>query len=155
MKFFLFFVCIVVGFALLYFSRIRRYSDPEESFDGTIENTQSNIRRWIENMTQLEGDGWYIIFQEPTSDKFVQFAWGEHDGLLFDLPTQQLSTAELDKAKGLLRKHHIPLETDDGIDQFIKRIGPEKDLAAELAHTVLYQVYGFAEDTTLSVRIDR
>ena len=41
----------------------------------------------------------FVIFEEPKSGKFVQFAGSIEEPLLLDLPIQTLSPAEIEKAK--------------------------------------------------------
>ena len=53
---------------------------------------ESAIRMILENI----GEGWFIILEEPETEKFVQFAYDEGSGLVFDLPFQALDDPEID-----------------------------------------------------------
>jgi hypothetical protein len=55
-------------------------------------------------------EGAFVIFDDRASGKFVQFAGSRDEPLVLDLPVQQLSAAELERAKILFRDLGIGYE---------------------------------------------
>ncbi len=52
----------------------------------------------LQVLLENSGDGWFLILEEPVSEKFVQFAYEEGQDLVFDCPTMAFSPDELKKA---------------------------------------------------------
>lgn len=126
------------------------------------ERIESAVRLILKN----SGDGWFMIFEEPKSEKFVQFAYDEESGLIFDLPFQALTKLERDTAGVLLSGMGVGSaagEIFDGPDgdhigqqcSFQAEIGFDAEIAISLAYRVMREVYGFRDDTRIDVTINR
>ena len=98
--------------------------------------------------------------------KFVQFAWGETEGIIFNLPSQALDKEELELADEKLKKYGVEYETwplyDAAGDRFVdehggfnKNLGNDTALAQKLARLILYEVYGLDRSVEFSVTIDK
>ena len=123
---------------------------------------ESAIRLILDN----SGEGWFIILEDPSEEKFVQFAYDEHTGLIFDLPFQALNADELARAKQVLGEAGVGDESAgvfDGVDgeqigeqrSFNAMVARDVDQAVDLVHRVFTYVYGFDERTRFNVSIGR
>lgn len=121
---------------------------------------ESAIRLILENT----GEGWFIILEEPVDEKFVQFAYDEDSGLIFDLPFQALTDDELTRARQVLGEAGIGDETAGLYDapdgeqigeqtSFNAMVGRDVDRAVELVHRVFTYVYGFDDKTRFNITI--
>ncbi len=103
------------------------------------------------------GDGWFVIFEEPETEKFVQFAFDEESGLYFDLPTMNLSADERTNALFIFRQFGVDL--GDQIENFPEsinlEIGFEKKLAIQLSEKVFAEIFKFDETCSINITIDR
>ena len=68
------------------------------------------IENSINSLVKKDGDGWFLIIEEPESMKFVQFAWGETEGIIFNIPSQTLSKEELELVSNKLKDYGIEYE---------------------------------------------
>jgi hypothetical protein len=127
---------------------------------------KERMARAVEMILQNRGDGWFMIFEESGSEKFVQFAFDEDGGLIFDLPFQALTTDENTTAARVLADLGVQAESApvlDGLDgdeigqqcSFQANVGYDRELAVALAYRVFRDVYGFADDTRFDVTIMR
>lgn len=133
---------------------------------GTTLLKDERIRTELLSMMKKEGPYTFLIFEEPKSGKFVQFAGNQNEELLFDLPSDQLSKDELQKASKILKGYDIKHETsptytdetetvENGtLSAFSKRINNDIDLAVELTSRVMIDVFGFDEKVTLKIETD-
>jgi len=123
---------------------------------------ESAIRLILDN----SGEGWFIILEDPSEEKFVQFAYDEDTGLIFDLPFQALNADELARAKQVLGEAGVGDESAgvfDGVDgeqigeqrSFNAMVARDVDQAVDLVHRVFTYVYGFDERTRFNVSIGR
>ncbi|MBU1106742.1 MAG: hypothetical protein KKB51_08765 [Candidatus Riflebacteria bacterium] len=121
---------------------------------------ESAIRTVLDNL----GEGWFIILEEPTDEKFVQFAYDEDTGLIFDLPFQALDEDELARARQVLGEVGVGDETASVFDapdgekvgeqrSFNTLVGRDVDRAVDLVHRVFTYVYGFDDTTRFNVTI--
>ena len=104
-----------------------------------------------------------MIIEEPKSGKFIQFAGSVDEPLLLDLPTQTLSTTELDKAKrvftqfGYSGPQKYQLQEYPGgppvgeQTSFMAKFGSDVDLATRFSVAVLYQIYELNDSTQLKL----
>ncbi len=126
----------------------------------------TQIKSSINSLVKNDGDGWFLIIEEPESMKFVQFAWGETEGIIFNLPSQTLSTEELELASKKLKYYGIEYEAWPSSDAageviideqggFNKNLGNDAALAQKLASLILYEVYGLDRSVEFSVTIDK
>jgi len=120
---------------------------------------KKRIESAVRLILQNNGDGWFMIFEEPKSEKFVQFAFDEDAGLIFDLPFQALTRAEKESAGVLLAGMGIgpaTAEVFEGPDgdhigqqcSYQAEVGFDAEMAVSLAYRVMREVYGF--DVTIN-----
>ena len=122
--------------------------------------SQKNINKIGTALTDLKqrvNDDAFIIIEEPSSQKFVQFAGSVNEPLIFDLPAQGLTEEELDRARVVLGEYEIemegnPMYEDESMQKVVDTqygfsaiIGDDIDLGVELAVRVLSEIYGFDE----------
>ncbi|EKD84417.1 MAG: hypothetical protein ACD_39C00061G0001 [uncultured bacterium] len=121
---------------------------------------ESAIRLILENI----GEGWFIILEEPDTEKFVQFAYDEDTGLIFDLPFQALDEDELVRARQVLGEAGVGDEVASIFDSpdgeaigeqrsFNSMVGSDVEQAVDLVHRVFTYVYGFDDKTRFNVTI--
>jgi len=126
------------------------------------ERIESAVKLILKN----SGDGWFMIFEEPKSEKFVQFAFDEGSGLIFDLPYQALTGLEKDSARVLLAGMGVAPQTEDVFGgpegdhigqqcSFQAEIGFDAEMAVSLTYRVMREVYGFRDETKIDVTINR
>lgn len=106
---------------------------------------------------QNQGEGWFIIMEEPESESFVQFAWDEGEGLVFDCPTMSFSDEELAIAIKVMARFGVNHEHPSGDDfaSFLGNVGQNIDLAAQIATAMFGEVFGFSEDVRFDITINR
>jgi len=121
---------------------------------------ESAIRLILENI----GEGWFIILNTFFTEKFVQFAYDEDTGLIFDLPFQALDEDELVRARQVLGEVGVGDEVASIFDSpdgeavgeqrsFNSMVGSDVDQAVDLVHRVFTYVYGFDDKTRFNVTI--
>jgi hypothetical protein len=71
-------------------------------------DNQSWIVDSLSGLLQKRNRDAFVIFEEKSSGKFVQFAGSANEGLLLDLPSQTLAKEEMERAKALFRELGIP-----------------------------------------------
>lgn len=127
-----------------------------------MDNVRSMIREALNDVAQCQGEGWFVIIEEPISQKFVQFACRLDEGLIFDLPSEDLSAEEFEVAKTLLSAYDIPFQTWDfgainGVQagSFGKLIGQDLMQAEDIAYDVFMKVYHLDPKVSLKITIDR
>jgi hypothetical protein len=159
MKLFILIGFIVSSIVFLFLAMLKRNppnkSEIDEAMSGKINATKVSIRHWIDDLSELKGDGWFIVFKEPTSGNFFQMAWDKKTGFVFDLPTQSLNSTELSNAKEILDRYEIPLYWEGKQLDFSKNIGSDNALATEIAYVVHKRIIGLPDSTHLNVTIDR
>lgn len=127
---------------------------------------KERIKHALQTIMQNKGDDWFIIIEEPEQEKFVQFAFDEGEGLIFDLPFQALNKTELAKARKLMAEFSITPEAQPAFDQhsgkeigkqesFNAQVGGDLELAINLSYRVFVEVYGLVDTTPLNVTIMR
>lgn len=127
---------------------------------------KERIESAVKLILQNSGDGWFMIFEEPKSEKFVQFAFDEESGLIFDLPFQALTQLEKDSAGMLLSSMGVAPATAEVLDgpdgdcigqqcSYQAEIGYDAEMAVSLAYRVMREVYGFRDGTRIDVTINR
>ncbi|MDD3001085.1 MAG: hypothetical protein PHF29_04960 [Candidatus Riflebacteria bacterium] len=141
---------------------------------------KKTIEMALELLVKNSGEGWFCILEEPKTEKFVQFAYDEGEGIFFDLPKPALTNKEFDSASEVLSGYDITLseaqphqhdedcDCDDeccdddcccshneSFETFNKQLGNDKNLAAEIAYAVMREVYKLKENTKINVTIMR
>lgn len=136
------------------------------TYSGVFCMLNNNIDNAIDELVSKQGDGWFIVMEDPESKNYVQFAWGESEGLYFDLPVQSLNDDEQNRAKKTLMAYDIELEVWPLYDRpggsivgerggFSKNIGENVALAKSLALDVFINIYEISPSTKLVIDIDR
>ena len=131
-----------------------------------LSNIERDINQAVDELVRKEGDGWFMIIEDPRTRKFIQFAWGATEGFIFDLPSQALDQIELQRAKEVLSNYDIVLETWAVYDRpngkvvgeqsgFNKDIGDAPELAKKIALDVFKEVYRVDPKTDLGVTIEK
>ncbi len=127
---------------------------------------RERIESAVKLILQNSGDDWFMILEESESEKFVQFAFDEDSGLVFDLPLQALTPEEIELSRTLLASYGIGSETAqvfDGPDgdevgeqcSFQTVVGFDTELAVTLTYRIFREVYGFTDATRFDVTIMR
>lgn len=114
---------------------------------------KAKIKTALENLLQRENEDAFVVFEEVNTGKFVQFAGGKYEELLFDLPAQPLEEYELEKAKVVLQPYNITFEEVEVFDEngnaagkqksFTQPLNNDVDLATELVEKVMTDIYNF------------
>ncbi|MEQ9095664.1 MAG: hypothetical protein RIE32_05315 [Phycisphaerales bacterium] len=103
------------------------------------------LRALMERQPDSLGEAPFLIITVDGSDKFVQFAGGAGEDLIFDLPLVALSVGEAERAKRVLPTHgvSVPVENDpDGVEVLSANLGGDIEAAVGLVGVVLLEVYG-------------
>ncbi|MGM0599911.1 MAG: hypothetical protein ACQETH_08870 [Candidatus Rifleibacteriota bacterium] len=117
----------------------------------------ARIIKGIETLCGNSGDGWYIIIQEAESEKFVQFAFEEGSGLIFDCPVVALDKEEVKKAEILLARYGIKAGdlTGGNFVSFNAELGNDINKAATIAAEMFESVYGISDQASFDIIINR
>lgn len=70
---------------------------------------KKTIETALEMLVKNSGEGWFCILEEPKTEKFVQFAYDEDEGIFFDLPRPALTKKEFESASEVLSGYDITL----------------------------------------------
>ncbi len=131
-----------------------------------LSNIERDINQAVDELVRKEGDGWFMIIEDPRTRKYIQFVWGTTEGFIFDLPSQALDQIELQRAKEVLSNYDIVLETWAVYDRpngtvvgeqsgFNKDIGDAPELAKKIALDVFIEIYRVDPKTDLGVTIEK
>lgn len=135
--------------------------------DGNAVLTKERIMFEIGFMLTKHADDAFVIFTEPKSGKFVQFAGNKNEALLFDLPSGQLSEAEFKRATELLAAYDIHPDaaqtytdqnkmTINGIHHsFTKSLGNNIELATDLTLRIMTEVFEFSENIKITINTEK
>lgn len=114
---------------------------------------KNKIKISLEKLLQRENEDSFVIIEDVKTGKFVQFAGGKYEELLFDIPQQILSKEEKERADTVLNNHSIFYESHPVYDEnnseleigkeygFSKKLNNDIDLAVELVEKVMEEVY--------------
>ncbi|MDN5279235.1 MAG: hypothetical protein PWR01_3200 [Clostridiales bacterium] len=107
-------------------------------------------------LTANVGEGWFIIMEEPESEFFVQFAFDEGSGLVFDCPTMSFSEEEMARATRVMQRFGIELEnlSDDEFASFNADIGMDIEKAAQIGSSMFREVFMFSDNTPFNIVIN-
>ncbi len=89
--------------------------------------------------------GGFVIFEEKSTGKFVQFAGSSQEPLILDLPWQTLSEDEKVRARTVLAPHG----GTEGEHGFQLNLDRDADRAAQITMEVFRDVYQIAEPLEL------
>jgi hypothetical protein len=134
---------------------------PAESADGIHLN---EIAQALNRMLHRTNEDAFVIFEERTNRRFVQFAGSTNSSLLLDLPSQTLSPQEMQRAIVLFSSfgavgpdiHSTYTDTTSKIVasqqvSFNLDLGKDVQLAAHIALTVFQQIYRCPTDFQLVI----
>lgn len=121
--------------------------EQEESMEGPIQlgSAQPRIVLALDEMLQRKEQP-FVIVEETTTRKFVQFAGSVNESLLLNLPPQPLSTDESARARMLFAEYDVTVEADDN---YYMELDRDPQRGAELAIRVLREVYLFGDEAEL------
>jgi len=118
---------------------------------------EDRIKAALQRLLARTNTDAFLIIEEPSTKKYVQFASGDVDALMFDLPAIALSADELERAKTVLMQYGIEatemeMTNPDGTPAepmltFNSELGHNIERATELSTRVLMEVYQFSPDT--------
>jgi len=138
-------------------------STPKQIKSEISENEVEEITIALTQLLKRGNSDAFVIFTEVNSGNFVQFAGSVNEDLYFSLPANQLNQNELSIAKEKLKEYNIhlsssPMYTDETMehsagtmDEFSKRIGRDVENGANLAITVLTEIFELDEDIQLKI----
>jgi hypothetical protein len=131
---------------------------------GPVDNL-GRISQALSALLQRDNPDAFVIFEEKSSRKFVQFAGSAHEELLLDLPAETLTAAEMERATLLFQElgmpgpETYPVYTDPSMTEvagmqtsFNMRFGRDFKRAAQVALAIFRRVYGFPADFQLTLK---
>jgi hypothetical protein len=113
------------------------------------------IKNGLSLLMQNSGDGWIIIFEEPETEKFVQFALDYEEGLFFDCPSISFSEQEKQRAEVVMHRYNLKESSpsEDDFTTYNGKIGSDIEKASRLASDVFREVFLFNDDKALNITI--
>ncbi len=126
-------------------------------------NQKLEIKNALEVLFKREHKYSFVMINETTTDKYVQFSISDSE-LMFDMPTNQLNAAEKVRAKKVMKKYKISskqLKFHDPNDStkivleletYNKKIGVDIDLAIKITEKTIVDV--FKVDKEIKITID-
>jgi hypothetical protein len=138
-------------------------TNPPVNHQDIILLKDTNVRSALETLMKSGHPYGFVIVEVKGTEKFVQFVGCKSAGLMFDLPTGQLSEAELEKAIAVLKPYGIELETrvtykgeskteiKRQLSLFSKNIKDDINLAVELTSRIIINVFGEDENTEILI----
>lgn len=116
----------------------------------------------LERLLQRPNRDAFLIIEENTTTKFVQFSKDNADNLIFDLPDQTLTSEEITRALQVLKRYELSHAEWEVFDQpggkvvgiqkgFTRNVGKDIDVITEIAYTVFTEIYLFVEPIHLSM----
>lgn len=128
-----------LGLALALAPAMADAGDPEIGISG--------IQPALERLVVRENVDAFLIIQEATTGKFVQFSHHPENGLVLDLPVDNLSEDEIQRASALLVSQgaeFLSWQVDDArMQAFNLFLRHDVETAGDLARAVMQDVYGF------------
>lgn len=120
---------------------------------------ENRIESYKENLNKLlqKEEGYFIIFEDVKTNKFVQFqASPEAKQLLLDVPTreQTLSKEQIEKLSSLLVFERDSVELFSVEDPFEVSFIDKTEYAAEIIERIFLEVFNSPNEYTLSVALD-
>lgn len=122
-----------------------------------MKSIHQRVLEGLEAMVENQGEGWFLIAEEPETESFVQFAFDEGVALIFDCPTISFNEDELERAKLVMGRFGIELEHPSGDDfaSFNADMAMDIEKAADIATAMLQEVFMFEPETRLNITINR
>ncbi|GAB4275090.1 MAG: hypothetical protein Kow0029_15950 [Candidatus Rifleibacteriota bacterium] len=105
-----------------------------------------------------KGDGWFVIMEEPDSEKFVQFAFDEDSGLYFDCPIMAFSDDELRAAHRVMKRFGVSFDdpkADQDFSSINTDVGFDAELGAQIASAFFREVFLFSDNVSFNIEISR
>jgi len=124
--------------------------------------TREAIRAALERLTLRGNKDAFVIIEDKGTGRFVQYAGGLTQGLLFDLPVQGLTPQELSRAACVLGRYGVYLEQHPMYDRpggrkvgtslaLNRDLGRDIEAATEIAYAALTEIYMVREPIDLSI----
>ena len=119
----------------------------------------NRIELYKDNLNKLlqREEGYFIIFEDTKTKKFVQFEASAHaKQLLLDLPTREegLSKEQIQKLNGLLIFDGNSIELFSKEDPFQASFINKTDYVAEIIERIFLEIFNLPNDYTVSVTLD-
>lgn len=131
---------------------------------GSNTDNLKKITNALSSLIQRNNENAFVIFEEKTTKKYVQFAGSANEDLLLDLPFQTLSPVEVDNAKllfeelGKSKPEKYALYTDKSLEiitgvqtSFQINFGRNVEQATKITLAIFERVYGFSSDFQLNI----
>ena len=120
---------------------------------------KNRIESYKENLNKLlqKEEGYFIIFEDIRTNKFVQFqASTKAKQLLFDVPTREqvLSREQIEKLNNLLVFECDSVELFSGKDPFEVSFIDKTEYAAEIIERIFLEVFNLPNEYTLTITLD-
>jgi hypothetical protein len=119
----------------------------------------NRIEVYKDNLIKLlqRKEGYFIIFEETKTKKFVQFQTSpKAKQLLLDIPTreQTLSGEQIEKLNSLLVFECDSVELFSGEDPFQVSFINKTEYAAEIIERIFLEVFNLPNEYTLTITLD-
>ncbi|MBI5865953.1 MAG: hypothetical protein HZB38_15900 [Planctomycetes bacterium] len=111
---------------------------------------RDRIREALARLVERAGDDSFVIFEDARTRKFVQFT-GDAEGVLLDLPVQELSEVERERATAYFAAHDVRLMETKTFSSFQLDFGDDLDQAAETALTLFQHVFRLGSEFDLRI----
>ncbi len=116
----------------------------------------------LQKLTQRDNADAFVIFSDNHSGRFLQFAGSQHENLLLVLPSQTLTSAQLEIASRLFQQRGANLEMTELLEEpdgepaglhfgFNLEFGHDYQTAARTALDLMCEIYSLDEDFDLLV----
>ncbi len=118
------------------------------------------MERALDALLAQTNEDAFVIFEETSTKKFVQFAGNDHEQLLLNLPAQTLNATELEKAKTLFKEYAIEFKAIPATrawpiptlqKEFDMKLCRDTKKAALIAMRIFKEVYGFSDNFSLGI----
>ena len=127
-------------------------------------DNQTRITNALTALLQRRNSDAFVILEEKSTGKFVQFAGSSEEPLLLDLPFQALTKQEIKKAISALKEfgagspQEYDVYTDENMETVAGRqtslqayFGQDTYRAAQASMTIFEQVYGLPRNFALNI----
>lgn len=123
---------------------------------------KDTIESALARLTDRKNEDAFVIFEEKSSGKFVQFSRTADQGLFLDLPSQTLNAAEMERATEYFLQQGVRIEEFDLFDgpggkrvgsqcSFQKDFGQDIRAAADVVSEVFRRVFQFPAEFELVI----
>lgn len=123
----------------------------QKAQDRAAENRE-RVRDALHRLMQRTNDDAFLVIEEPSSSKFVQFV-GDAHGVIVDMPLVNLTPAELQRAEALFaaRPGLQRAKDSNGIESLQLDFAADVQLATQFTFDIFAQVYQLSPGYTVSL----